>query len=207
MNTEILMILDCSGSMLSIKPSVIEGYNNFLKEQKAFKGSAKISVAHFNDTCTTLLSGQYITVAQNITEKNYVPEGMTALYDAIGEVMETQGKRIHDEKWAEVVMVVIITDGQENASHNYTLDRIKAMITHAQNHQWKFIFLGANQDAILNADKMGISRQYAKNWDATPQGTMDAYAYTSTTACLLRDPKAPDNQELKKLHKKLHEVS
>lgn len=203
MNTEIILILDCSGSMLSIKPSVIDGYNQFLKEQKEFKGTAKISVAHFNDTCRILLSGQHLPIVQNLTEKNYIPEGMTALYDAIGEVLETQGKRIHDEKWAEVVMVVIITDGQENASSRYRASDIKQMIEHAQNHQWKFIYLGANQDAMLNAEKIGIDPTFVRGWQTTEEGTKDAYIYTSSTACLLRDPQAMNNQKLKELHKKL----
>jgi hypothetical protein len=108
------------------------------------------------------------------------------LLDAIGRTLNEQGERIHRENWADKVIVCIRTDGAENCSKEYTLPQIKAMIEHAQKHEWTFIFSGANQDAFQTASTYGISAAHTSNYVPTPSGMSASYASTSATLRSLR---------------------
>jgi len=183
MNTEIIVLTDRSGSMTTICQDAIGGFAAFIEEQKKMSGDVRITQIMFDDQIET----QYQALPLDQTpELTLEPRGMTALLDAIGTALNVQGKRIHDEDWADLVIVVIITDGGENASREYTASQIKEMISHAEKHNWKFVFLAANQDAFQTGAQYGISAQFTSNFDATPSGTRTAYAAMSASVSNLR---------------------
>lgn len=186
MNTEIIVITDRSGSMQTIARDVIGGYNAFLKEQKAAPGEAKLTYTQFDDKYEVVSAAVPISAAPELTDKTFVPRGSTALFDAIGRTLNEQGARIATEKWAELVIVCVITDGGENASREYTSDRVKEMTKHAEANGWKFIFLAANQDAFAAARSFGSTGAYAGNFQANAAGVQMAYASTSATVTSLR---------------------
>lgn len=186
MKTEIIAITDRSGSMGSLRGDVIGGFNQFLSDQAAVPGAARMTYTQFDDIYEVLYQAVPIQEAPPLTPAMYVPRGSTALLDAIGRTLNVQGKRIHSEKWADQVIVCIITDGQENASREFTFDQIKDMIKHAEGHGWKFVFLAANQDAFAAAASYGISGQYTRAFGATSKGVAQAYADTSAMTTALR---------------------
>lgn len=186
MKTEIIAITDRSGSMGTIASEVIGGYNKFLDDQKSQPGEARMTYVQFDDVVDTVYQGIDIKTAHNLDSYRYVPRGMTALYDAIGKVFEAQGKRIHDEKWADLVIVAIITDGAENASRQYSHAQVTGMIKHAEANGWKVLFLAANMDAKAVAQNLGSTGQYAGNFAATAQGATAAYGTMSATASSMR---------------------
>lgn len=175
MNTEIIVITDSSGSMGPLRNSVVDGYNKFLTEQKSLAGDARVTFVRFNHNIWPVYVAASLNDVPLLAYEGYPVEGMTALNDAIGQTLEAQGKRIAEEKWAENVIVVIITDGHENSSTDYTAEQIKTMITHAEKHEWKFIFLGANQDSFQTASIYGINPVGVANFQASSVGTQSAY--------------------------------
>ncbi len=186
MKTEIIVITDRSGSMASIAPDVMGGYNTFLKEQKAQPGEAKLTYTQFDNEYEVVSVAVPIQSAKELTDKTFVPRGQTALFDAVGRTLNEQGARIATEKWAELVIVCVITDGGENASREYDREKVKVMTKHAEANGWKFIFLAANQDAFAAAQSFGSNAQYAGNFAASAVGTRSAYASTSATVTSLR---------------------
>lgn len=193
MKTEIILITDASGSMQSLSADVVGGYNQLLQDQKELPGEARWSAFQFNDSYRLVCQGINIARALPLNLWDYSPGGGTALYDAIGKTMESQGKRIADEKWADKVIVAIQTDGQENASREYRLERIKSMIEHARSCNWEFVFLGANIDAFAVSHAMGMSAAYTQNYAATPIGTRSAYVNTSSLIGQLRTEPTESN--------------
>lgn len=186
MKTEILVITDRSGSMSAIRNDVIGGYNTFLEEQKAVPGEAKVTFTQFDDVYEVVYQGRPIAEAPQLTAQTFVPRGMTALHDAIGRTLNDQGARIAAEKWADLVIVCVLTDGGENSSKEYTLDRVKAMTAHAEKAGWKFVYVAANQDAFASAQHLGMSGAITQNFTANAAGTQAAYASTSATIRGLR---------------------
>lgn len=186
MNTEIIVITDRSGSMAAIAPDVIGGYNTFLREQKEQPGEARITYTQFDTEYQVVSAAVPVRQAPDLTPATFVPRGSTALYDAIGRTLNEQGQRIATEKWAQLVVVCIITDGQENASREYTRDKVKSMTAHAEANGWKFIFLAANQDAFAAAQAFGSAGNFSGNFQANAAGTKAAYASTSSTVSQLR---------------------
>mgnify|MGYP000866684312 CR=1 FL=1 len=186
MNTEIIVITDRSGSMASIAKDVIGGYNTFLKEQQAQPGEARITYTQFDDKYEVVSAGVPVKDAKELTNQTFVPRGSTALYDAIGRTLNEQGQRIASEKWAQLVVVCVITDGGENASREYNQDKVKEMTKHAEANGWKFVFLAANQDAFAAAQSFGSVGAYAGNFKANAAGTQAAYSSTSATVRSLR---------------------
>lgn len=192
MKTEIIAITDRSGSMGSIASKVISGYNEFLNDQKKQPGEAKLTYTQFNEGYEVVYAGIEIAAAPELTRQTFVPMGNTALLDAIGKTLNDQGKRIADEKWADLVIVYIITDGEENASNEFNREQVQKMIKHAEANGWKFIFLAANQDAFAAAASMGISAKYTGAFAATGAGTTAAYSSSNNTVSSLRAGNAPD---------------
>jgi len=184
MKTEIIVILDRSGSMGSIAKEVVGGYQTFVTEQKAAPGEARMTLVQFDDKYE--LDYQGVPLDTVTGQLNFVPRGMTATYDAVGHTLEQQGKRIADEKWADLVIVNIITDGGENSSKEYTKDRVQTMVKHAEANGWTFLFLAANMDAHAAAQMMGSSAKYAGNFQANAAGATMAYSTMSATASALR---------------------
>lgn len=189
MKCEIICITDRSGSMSTIRNDVIGGFNTFLADQKTVPGEARMTYTQFDNQYEVVYAGKPLAEAPPLTAETFVPRGNTALMDAIGRTMNEQGERIAREKWADKVIVCIITDGGENASTEYKRDQIKVMIEHAQKNNWSFVFLAANQDAFAVGAGYGISAATTANFAASSAGTQAAYASTSSmTRSLRADP-------------------
>lgn len=161
--TKIITILDESGSMHATRKDTIGGYNNFIEEQRKIPGTADITLYTFSNKARSVLNNVSIHKDEAlISLDQYVPKGNTALYDAVGRAITETGKILSaiPEQWRPAkVVVVIITDGEENASTDYTREQIKKMIEHQSSvYSWQFVFLGANQDAFAESAKIGISR-------------------------------------------------
>jgi len=161
-----------------------------LAKQKAEQGEALITTVLFDDKYELLHDRININGVAPITEQEYFVRGTTALLDAVGNTIQKIGnaqKHTSEELHAEKVMFVIITDGMENASREYTYDRIKAMIEHQKEHyNWEFLFLGANIDAIATAARFGIDADRAANYHADSVGTQLNYEGVSCAVSELR---------------------
>ncbi|GJM77526.1 hypothetical protein HMSSN139_00220 [Paenibacillus sp. HMSSN-139] len=172
--TKLAFILDKSGSMAGLEADTIGGYNSMLGKQKAIEGECRITTVLFDNNYALLHDRIDIRAVSPITEKEYQVGGTTALLDAIGRTIHKIGnaqKHTADEDRAEKVMVVIITDGEENASREYSAERIKKLIEHQKTrYGWEFIFLGANIDAVDTAGRFGISPDRAQNYHADQEG-------------------------------------
>lgn len=192
MNTEILVITDRSGSMSSIRSDVIGGFNRFLRDQKAQPGEARITYTQFDSSYEVVYQAKPINEVAILDTSTFVPRGMTALFDAIGRTLNQQGERIAREKWAELVVVCIITDGDENSSREYSRERIQEMVKHAESNGWQFLFLAANQDSFAAARDFGSAAKYAGNFQANASGVAMAYSATSATLSALRSGEKPD---------------
>lgn len=189
MKTEILAVLDVSGSMANIQADAIGGYNTFLADQQAVDGEARMTLALFDHEYQLLYQGKALAEAEPLTAATYVPRGSTALLDAIGRTLNEQGARIEEERWADKVIVCILTDGQENQSKEFTPLAIKALVTQAEAKGWTFVFLAANQDAFATAAHYGISAAHTMAFSASAEGTTQAYtSMSNTTRSLRTDP-------------------
>lgn len=176
MRVEIIDITDRSGSMQDIRNDIIGGFNTLVEDQKKIPGEARLTYVQFDHTYALQYAAKDIQSVEPLTLDGYVPTGTTALLDAIGRTLDEQGKRIAAEKWADKVIVCIRTDGFENASRDYKLDRVKEMIKHAQDHDWTFIFSGADIDAFAAGSNLGINSQYTRGYDKSdPFGTQQSY--------------------------------
>lgn len=163
--SDITVVLDRSGSMSSCKADAEGGLNTFIDEQKKLPGSAIFSLVQFDTDYEFVYKG---TPIQNVLACALVPRGQTALLDAVGRAIVETGERLSKTPEGErpgLVCFVIITDGQENASREFRLSKIKEMIEHQQNiYKWKFTFLGAKQDAFAEAGAMGIPKNAIANF-------------------------------------------
>jgi len=178
--TEIVFILDRSGSMCGLESDTIGGYNEMLKKQKQMEGEAIISTILFDDHFEVLHNRLPIAEVKPMTEHEYFVRGSTALLDAIGrsitKIGDVQRTTAEDQK-AEKVIFVITTDGMENSSMEYSTAHIKLMIERQkEKYGWEFLFLGANIDAVETAEKIGISAKHAVNYHADAKGTRLNYA-------------------------------
>jgi hypothetical protein len=173
--TDITVVLDRSGSMESIKDDTIGGYNKFLKGQKEVKGECTISLYQFDDKYEPVYEGQNIQHVAELNNETFVPRGWTALLDAIGRSINDTGARLaklKEEDRPDKVIFVIQTDGAENQSKEFTREKIFEMIKHqSNNYNWKFLFLGANQDAIATATSYGIISNNSITYAANNIGT------------------------------------
>lgn len=172
--TELVFILDKSGSMSGLETDTIGGYNSMLLKQKAETDDCRITAVLFDTNYELLHDRIDIKAVDPITDKEYQVGGSTALLDAIGKSINKIGslqKHTAEEYQAEKVMFIIITDGEENSSREYTADKVKSMIEHKKTkYGWEFIFLGANIDAVETARQFGISPDRAQNYHADKEG-------------------------------------
>lgn len=187
---EIVFIIDRSGSMSGLEDDTIGGFNSMLKEQQAVEGEARITTVLFNNRYKLLHDRIDIQAVVPLTREDYTVKGSTALLDAIGKtihkIREAQ-RNIKEEYRAEKVMFIIITDGQENASHRYTSDMVRQRIEHQkQKYGWEFIFFGANMDAAAEAGKIGIKADHAQNYCADSFGTRAVYSDMSAMSTAFR---------------------
>lgn len=198
-STEIIFVIDASGSMAHLVGDTIGGFNGFIESQKALDGKATLTTVLFDSSWRILHNGIDLQEVKPMTTKNYVAGGMTAMFDAIGETINRVQDR-HDElgkEKPEEVLFVITTDGEENSSHKFTKSQIEKMIKHQTNgHGWKFMFLGANMDAVKEANNIGITSDYATNYTYTSRGVSDVYTTLSKSVCSLRTDGLDDNFNL-----------
>lgn len=187
-NVEVLFVIDASGSMCNLADDTIGGFNGFIDRQRRLDGKAKVTTTLFNTKSTILYSGVDISEVEKLTEKTYQTGGMTALLDAVGETISTAQDRIDEtpaEKRMDKVIVVIITDGQENASCKYTRDQIKKMVEHqTKGHGWEFVFLGANIDSFAESSGIGVTK--SMDFAFTNEGLTTAYAAVDCAVSSLR---------------------
>lgn len=194
---EIVLIIDKSGSMDTIKDDAIGGFNSFLTEQKDIERDANVTFVLFDDRYDLIHNGKDIHEVDELTKKTYLPSGTTALLDAVGRTVDRVGERLNEltnSEKPENVIVFILTDGMENASSDYTKDQVKGMIQHQESkYSWEFIYGGANQDAFEEAGGLGIKAQNTFNFEATGQGTREAYENSSDMVASYR--KRPDSEK------------
>jgi uncharacterized protein YegL len=171
--TEIVVVLDKSGSMGSTKDDVVGGFNRFLDEQKKLPGECTMTMVFF-DTTYEIKSACPVRDIQPLDDKTYRPGGMTALLDAVGKAVTETGNRLaalEETQRPDKVIVVVITDGQENFSREHTLQIVREMLEHQQSkYSWKFIFLGADIDSFGDAAKLGITQDFAVNFTKSKKG-------------------------------------
>lgn len=196
--TELVFILDRSGSMSGLERDTIGGYNAMLEKQKKETGEAIITTVLFDDRYELLHDRINLRGIAPITDKEYFVRGSTALLDAVGRTINKIGnvqKHTAEEERAEHVMFVITTDGMENASREFSFEKIRQMIEHQKSkYGWEFIFLGANIDAIGTAERFGISKDRAANFNADSEGTLLNYEVISeTVSCIRANRKISEN--------------
>ncbi|MDR7236943.1 vWA domain-containing protein [Neobacillus drentensis] len=194
--TELVFILDKSGSMAGLEADTIGGYNAMLKKQQKAEGEAVVTTALFDHDYELLHDRINIRGISPITEKDYEVGGTTALLDAIGftiqKIINVQKRTSEDER-AEKVLFVITTDGMENASREFTTYKIKKMVQHQkEKYGWEFLFLGANIDAIATAARFGIGEDFAVEYHADHEGTQLNYEAVNEAVVNLRSGKKID---------------
>ena len=177
--TELVFIVDRSGSMAGLEKDTIGGFNAMLKEQAELEGEARVTTVLFDNQYRLLHDRIDIRAVAPLTEKDYRVGGGTAFLDAIGRTIKkirAVQKQTAEEYRAEKVLFVIITDGEENSSRKYSAEQIKECIEHQkEKYGWEFVFFGANMDAVLEASKLGIAAEFARGWLANAAGTAMAY--------------------------------
>ena len=173
--TELVFILDRSGSMAGLEADTIGGFNSMIEKQKREAGEALVSTVLFDSTCAVIHDRVKLGTVAPLTEREYYVRGCTALLDAVGGAIHHIGnvhKYAREEDVPAHTLFVITTDGMENASRRYSSDRVKQMIERQKaKYGWEFLFLGANIDAVETAGGLGIDADRAVNYRADRLGT------------------------------------
>lgn len=189
--TELVFILDRSGSMMGLEKDTIGGFNAMIEKQKKQEGECYISTVLFDNESEVIHDRVQLSEIKPMTQEEYYVKGCTALIDAIGGAIHHIGnvhKYARPEDVPEHTMFVITTDGMENASHRYTSDRVKHMIKRQkEKFGWEFLFIGANIDAVETAARYGIESDRAVNYNADEKGTKILYATVSESICKMRN--------------------
>ena len=188
--TELVFILDKSGSMAGLEADTIGGFNSMIERQKKEEGEALVSTVLFANRSTVIHDRVDLQKIEPMTDKQYCVGGCTALIDAIGGAIHHSGnvhKYAREEDRPEHTVFVITTDGMENASHCYSSDEVKAMVEKQKNkYGWEFLFLGANIDAVETAGRFGIAEDRAVNFVNDPMGQALNYAEVSEAVRTVR---------------------
>lgn len=188
--TELVFILDRSGSMSGLESDTIGGFNAMIEKQKKQDGECVVSTVLFNNDSQVIHDRVPIDKIEPMTERDYYVSGGTALIDAIGGAIHHIGnvhKYARPEDVPENTVFIITTDGYENASYRYSSDKVKRMIEHEkEKYGWEFLFIGANIDAVETAKHYGINQDRAVNYHADAQGTDIVYATVSQAVCNVR---------------------
>ena len=188
--TEIVFILDRSGSMSGLEADTIGGFNSMIERQKNAEGEAMISTVLFDNTSEVIHDRVSVQSIKPMTRDDYTVRGCTALLDAIGGAIHHIGnvhKYARNEDVPEHTLFVITTDGMENASRQYDSEKVKKMIERQkEKYGWEFLFLGANIDAVETARHFGISEDRAVNYHSDSEGTQLNYEVLSEAICAVR---------------------
>ena len=189
-HTEIVFILDRSGSMAGLESDTIGGFNSMLARQKREAGEALVSTVLFDHESTVIHDRLPLSKVPSMTEREYFTRGSTALLDAVGGAIQHIGnihKYARPEDVPEKTLFVITTDGYENASHRYDYEMVRRMIERQkEKYGWEFLFLGANIDAAAEAKRFGISADRAVNYKCDEEGTALNYEVISEAVCSVR---------------------
>jgi len=188
--TELVFILDRSGSMSGLEQDTIGGFNSMIEKQKKQDGKCYVSTILFDNETEVLHDRISLEDVPKMTEDDYTVRGCTALIDAIGGAIHHIGnihKYARREDVPEKTMFIITTDGMENASHRYSSEKVKAMIERKkEKYGWEFLFIGANIDAVETAARYGIDESRAVNYNADAKGTRILYDSVAQAVCNVR---------------------
>ncbi|MDD6463288.1 MAG: hypothetical protein PUF57_04875 [Clostridiaceae bacterium] len=192
--TELVFILDRSGSMAGLEGDTIGGFNAMIEKQRRQEGECFVSTVLFDNVSEVLHDRVRLSKIKPMTDKDYTVRGCTALIDAIGGAIHHIGnihKYARREDVPEHTVFVITTDGMENASHIYSSDQVRAMIEkQKRKYGWEFLFIGANIDAVETAARYGISEDRAVNYHADSRGTQVLYESVSNVVGCVRANKS-----------------
>lgn len=179
--TEIVVLLDRSGSMRAMQEEAIGGFNHFLEDQKKEPGEARITLVQFDHVYELSYSGVPVAEARPLTPESYQPRGTTAYLDALGKVINDTGSRLAalpEEQRPNKVLVIVITDGMENASSEFTTQQVLEMVKRQREvYKWDFMFMASNEDALAHAQRLGVG--CTPKYDATKAGTRAAFCCIS----------------------------
>ncbi|MBR4972107.1 MAG: VWA domain-containing protein [Oscillospiraceae bacterium] len=188
--TELVFILDRSGSMAGLENDTIGGFNAMLEKQKKQPGEAFISTVLFDNQSEVIHDRVPLDRIRKLTREEYYVRGCTALLDAVGSAIHhisNVHKYAREEDRPEKTLFIITTDGMENASRQYSYESVREMIRRQKEHPgWEFLFLGANIDAVQEAARFGISKEYAANYHADSKGTRVIYEAVNDAVCCAR---------------------
>ena len=188
--TELVFILDRSGSMCGLEQDTIGGFNAMIGKQKKQAGEANVTTVLFDDRYDIIHDRFPIEVVGPLTEREYYVRGCTALLDAVGKTLhkvENIQEHLPEEMKAEKVIFVITTDGLENASREYSYDRIRRKIEEKKTKSgWEFLFLGANMDAVSEAKKFGIDEDRSVTYENDSVGVAVNYRVVEEAICCMR---------------------
>ena len=200
--TELVFILDRSGSMAGLEGDTIGGFNAMMEKQKREPGETLVSTVLFDQDTQVIHDRAPLEELGPLTQEEYYVRGSTALLDAVGGAIRHIGnvhKYAREEDVPEKTLFVITTDGMENASRRYDYDRVKAMIRRQQErYGWEFLFLGANIDAAREAGRFGIRPECAADYHADSRGTRVIYESLAQAVCQVRTCAAPLQADWKK---------
>lgn len=189
--TEVVFILDRSGSMSGLEDDTIGGFNSMIKKQQKEEGEALISTVLFDDYAEVLYDRVDVKKIEPMNDSQYYTKGCTALLDAVGGAIHHIGnvhKYAREEDRPEKTLFVITTDGQENSSSKYTYEKVKRMVSRQEKkYGWEFLFLGANIDAVKEAGRFGIRKERAINYECDSMGTQLNYKVLGNTVSAFRN--------------------
>lgn len=188
--TQMVFVLDMSGSMSPLREDTIGGYNSMIADQKKEAGDAIVTTVLFDNRYIMLHDGVNIQDVKEMTEKEYLPLGSTAMLDAVGRTINHVGQKLAsmpEEERPEKVIFTIVTDGAENSSKEFNWETVRNMIKHQrEKYSWVFTFLGANIDVDRVSDNLGIDKMLSKRYTASKIGTQKVFNATSKTMSFAR---------------------
>ena len=187
--TELVFVIDKSGSMAGLESDTIGGFNSVLARNRELEGTAFVTTVLFDTKFNTLHDRVEIARVRDMTRRDYLPGGCTALLDAVGRTVRHIDRIEHympESHKADNVVFVIITDGYENSSHEFRYPEVKRMIEEHQEKGWEFLFLGANIDVAAESDRLGIRRENAVEFLQDEVGTANVYEAVAHASCAKR---------------------
>jgi len=203
--THIVVVLDRSGSMASVRADTIGGFNTFLEQQQKLPGMATMTLVQFDHEYLVVHQAMNVSELAPLTEETYLPRGQTALYDAVGRAVAetTESVNAIPAKERPGVVVAILTDGAENASSEFTHAAVQTLIKERTAAGWEFLFLGANMDVVEAAARIGIGAASAVPFRSSGEGTRGAFDEMSERVTSSRRPRGSDGSDRsgpKKIH-------